>query len=88
MKEIYFMVHVYERSEGDDSIVKFIVSDKITREILEKEIQETAGRYSYDDDGYDDVEKMIEDILDTVAESLHSLWSYCDTIKPVTINLE
>lgn len=88
MKEFCFTVHICEQNESDDSIVKFITPDKITKEMLEKEIQETISRYSYIEDGYDDIEKMVDDMLDTIAENLHGLWSYCDIVKPVMISFE
>lgn len=81
MQEIYFRLHVHKQDEKDDSIIKFNVPDNISEKAFANELNQIISRYSYDEDGYNCVYEMIDDILDTVAKSIGGLWSYYTTIE-------
>ena len=80
MNEYYLRIHVFERDDEDDSIVKFVVPDSITKEKLNHTIDDVVETFSLSDRDDEDIDDMADEILDSVAKQLGCVWSSCDML--------
>lgn len=83
MNTYYIPVHYYERDNEDDAVVKLVIQTDIGKCELEEILDAEYRRHNPAD--FASIDDMADAVFGSFAKRTGGVWSYCDTLSPLTV---